>query len=473
MARLVGAASALSLIAILVVTRDSWAHGALKSSVPPAGSHLDRVPREIRLTFNENAERAFTRITLVGADGTRIGMGPLTIPSDSPRVAFATITDVLRPGVYTVQWQFGGRDGHPVRGSFKFTVAPGAVVDTSDVDRARSAADTAAPHHPPTSIPDNPDPAAFDAGSPLFAVIRWLTFAGAFLIVGAVAFRYAVIGRVSRSGSADGIALIEPALTRSAGIGLAAAVILFLLTAVRLYAQSVAMHGAAAAWDADVVGTMIIGTLWGKAWMLQVIAAIVAAVGFAAVRRGRFGGWAVVALGAIALALSLSLSGHAPASPRWSALTVAADSLHVIGAAGWLGSLFFVVAAGIVATRRVPAEQRGPSVGIMVNSFSPTALVFAGLAGLTGLFAAWVHLQELDALWRSDYGRMLLIKLAVLSVVVGTGAYNWLRVRPRLGDALGTRRIRRSATVEILVAALVLAVTAVLVATATPASEMP
>lgn len=460
----------MALAAILAVARESWAHGALKSSVPAAGSHLDRVPREVRLTFNENAERAFTRIALVGPDGRAVSLRAVTIPKDSPRVAFASIPDVLAPGVYTVQWQFGGRDGHPVRGNFKFTIAPGARVDTAASDPAT---DTAAAHHPPTSIPDSPEPGTFDAGSPVFAVVRWLTFLGAFGIVGAVAFRYAVIGRMSSTGGPAGLPLIEPALSRAATIGLAAAILLLVTAMARLYAQSVAMHGTRAAFDVDVVGSMILMTLWGRAWMLQVLAAIAAVGGFIVVRRGRFGGWGVVAAAAIAVALSMSLSGHAPASPKWSSLAVAADTLHVIGAAGWLGSLFFVLVAGIASARRLESEQRGLATADLVNSFSPTALVFAGLAGMTGLFAAWLHLQQVSALWTSDYGRTLLTKLVVLSIVIGTGAFNWRRVRPALLDELGPQRLRRSATVELLVATVVLAITSVLVATATPASGMP
>lgn len=104
----------------------------------------------------------------------------------------------------------------------------------------------------------------------------------------------------------------------------------------------------------------------------------------------------------------------------------------------------------------------------LVNGFSPTALAFAGTLKLSGLFAAWLHMGSVPALWESNYGRTLLLKLAVLSGVFGTGAYNWLKVKPALGDELSAVRLGRSARVEIGVGALVLLVTAVLVATAPP-----
>jgi len=96
------------------------------------------------------------------------------------------------------------------------------------------------------------------------------------------------------------------------------------------------------------------------------------------------------------------------------------------------------------------------------------AVLFAGIAALTGLFAAWLHIGFSSALWTSDYGRTLLIKLAILSIVLATGAYNWRRVRPSLGDDTGARRMQRSATAELAVGVLVVIVTAVLVATPPP-----
>ena len=121
---------------------------------------------------------------------------------------------------------------------------------------------------------------------------------------------------------------------------------------------------------------------------------------------------------------------------------------------------------------RMDHGARGAVVARLVHAFHPTALAFAGLVVITGVLAGWLHVGFGSALWESTYGRTLLIKLAILSVVLGTGAYNWRRVKPALGDDIGVRRIRRSATVEIAVAVFVLVVTAVLVATPPP-TEMP
>ena len=104
----------------------------------------------------------------------------------------------------------------------------------------------------------------------------------------------------------------------------------------------------------------------------------------------------------------------------------------------------------------------------MVSAFSPVALLCAAIVLLTGIISAWLRLGAIAPLWTSGYGRVLLLKLALLSGVAGTGAYNWLRVRPALGTPEATARFRKSATVELAVGIAVIVVTAVLVALPTP-----
>jgi copper transport protein len=95
-------------------------------------------------------------------------------------------------------------------------------------------------------------------------------------------------------------------------------------------------------------------------------------------------------------------------------------------------------------------------------------LVFALVLTVTGVIAGWRNIGSWTAMLHSSYGQLLALKLTVLSVVAGTGAYNWRRVLPVLGTAPATARLRRSAGVELTAAMVVLGVTAVLVATPMP-----
>jgi putative copper export protein len=77
-------------------------------------------------------------------------------------------------------------------------------------------------------------------------------------------------------------------------------------------------------------------------------------------------------------------------------------------------------------------------------------------------------LKHVAALWTTPYGYALDAKLLVVAVVALLGAWNWRRVGPALGKDGGAQIIRRTASTELLFAALVLFFTAVLVSIPSP-----
>jgi putative copper export protein/methionine-rich copper-binding protein CopC len=506
--------AALTLLLItltLLLPARVHAHGALQRSDPGQGSHLSVAPRELRLTFNESVELAVARLQLIGPDRASVELGALALAPDSATVLIAPVEGGLVAGVYTVAWQVVGADGHPVRGAYTFVIAPGAAGLAGPV--APGAEPPPVTHHDPTALPSGE---GFDAESPLYVLVRWLTYLALSGVIGAAAFRFAVLPLTRRQGYPGRDHLLGSAAARAAGLGLAAAALAGVAGVLRLYAQSYALHGGALALETALVATMLTRTLWGWGWLLQAAGVALALAGFAAARprlqlsptmdaapaepapalvgstsspvpaypdrepQQRSDAappsaqaipgapWLLAGLGALALAFAPALSGHAAAAPRLGPLAVLADALHVLAAGGWIGGLLVLVTAGVPAAMRLEREERGPALAALVTAFSPTALAFAGALTLTGLFAAWLHMGSIPALWESGYGRTLLVKLGVLSGVFATGAYNWLKVKPALGDELGAMRLGRSATVEISIGALVLLVTAVLVATAPP-----
>ena len=473
--RTIVVAGVLAMLTPAVAT----AHGALKSSSPSAGAHLGTAPRAIRLDFNETVELAFTSIALLGPDSTRVLLDSVRAVPDSRRAVVAAIHGALAAGTYTIVWQMAGADGHPVRGQFRFVIAPGAsglgagsAPESPEQglprDQGVAPGQTPTPttHHDVTAMPGTPGSAQFDAESLGYVAIRWAQFMALLTVIGAIAFQFVVLGGLRRKQQSPSSMLVD-ARDRAAALALWASLALAATVILRLYAQSFAMHGEASALDAFLIASMLGKTVWGSGWLAQAAGVVVAIVGFARARRGLQGGWTIGAFGTAVLAFTPALSGHAASAPQLTGLAVLADGLHVMGAGGWLGSLLMVVAAGIPAALRLAEGERGPAVADLVNAFSPSALVFAGLAASTGVFAAWLHLGAVPALWQTPYGRTLLLKLGVLSLVAGTGAYNWLRVKPALGGPGGGPRIRRSAVVELGVGLVVLIVTAVLVATPT------
>jgi len=456
------------LVAVLWSTQ-ARAHASLKSSLPSAGAHLGIAPRELRLNFSEAPELTFTTITLRGPSGVLVALGAVQGASDSRRAVISAIRGALAAGTYTVEWKIAGADGHPIQGKFEFTIAPGSQ-GLGPVPAASGqgvSTDSSEPrnmsHDDPTSLPMS---TGFDAASPLYVAVRWLLYLGLLVVIGAFAFQHAVLPVLRRTQRSEAL-LGTPPGDHAASVGFVGGVVVGTALVLRLYAQSYAMHGATRALDGGLVSSMLTTTTWGRGWLLQLVGVGVALVGFWHARRGQRRGWLLAGLGVLALAFSPALSGHAASAPQLTALAILADGLHVIGAGGWLGSLLLVLIVGVPAALRLDEGARGGAVADLVDAFSPTALAFAGLTATTGVFAAWLHLGEVSALWQTTYGQTLLVKLAIVTAVACTGAYNWLRVKSALGSAAATVRIRNSARLEIAVGVLVLLVTAILVATPT------
>ena len=141
------------------------------------------------------------------------------------------------------------------------------------------------------------------------------------------------------------------------------------------------------------------------------------------------------------------------------------NPIHVFAASMWIGTLFVMVVAGLttVLSGAFATSDRGPACATIVNRFSTLALCSAGVLVLTGVTTAYLHLRSFPALWTSSYGKTLIVKLCLVAVVFSLGGYNNWRLRPTLGTEDAARRLNRTATYEVAIAAIVLVVTAVLV----------
>jgi putative copper export protein len=151
------------------------------------------------------------------------------------------------------------------------------------------------------------------------------------------------------------------------------------------------------------------------------------------------------------------------------------NPLHVLAGGLWIGTLFVMLVAGmqVVLHNEVAPDQRGPIISDMVYSFSPLALSATPVLVLFGVIIAWKHLHVLSNLWLSPYGITLIVKLCLVAMVFALGAWNWRRRRPALGSETAALAIKRSATMEVTVAALVLAATAVLLSIPAPKAQKP
>lgn len=298
----------------------------------------------------------------------------------------------------------------------------------------------------------------WDAPTVWYAAARWLGYLAVFAIIGAAVFRWWVLPRAVRAGGGDASG---PA-ARATAAARVAAVLLALALVARLYWQSRSMIEPEEALSGDVVRLVLAGA-WGRGWLAQAGATLVALIGWRLVGRSGHpvGQWLTMAA-AVGLALAGPLVGHAVGLPAAGALGYPATVIHLGTGAIWLGTLGIIA----VAALRRPGPNPVPPAAL-IGAFSPIALV-SGLAAMAaGSVVGWRYLGGLDALWTTDYGRTLLIKIATLVAVAAIGGYNWRVVLPRL-RAGRAAPIGRTAAVEIGIGIVLLAVTAVLVSLGAP-----
>jgi copper transport protein len=449
--------------ASLAVPISLFAHAHLRRSEPAAHDRLNSPPTAIRLWFSERPELGFTRVRLRGADSNDVSLGAATRMSDDAMGVSLTIAAPLAPGTYTVLWRTAAADGHATNGSFSFEVVGASSASIAAADTMNRPAGNALVHGDSTAdvLPS----------VNVSAATRWLEFIAMLAVVGAVAFGMIVLPRASRAmaGTLPPETRLEIA-DSSRRLAQSALVLLFIAGLSRFYAEARAVLGPGRAVDASAMRTLL-GTSWGTGWLIGIIGICLAAVGFTIVKRASSrAGWSVAALGALAIGIAPALTGHAMAT-RPVGFSLITDALHVLAACAWLGTLLSLLFAALPLVRGERSRERigsGALVASLVRAFHPVALTCAGIVIASGLVAAWLRLPTVASLWESTYGRLLLLKLAFVAIVVVLGALNWRRMMPRLGDEDSARRITRTAGAELTIAALVLAVTAVLVSTSPP-----
>lgn len=290
-------------------------------------------------------------------------------------------------------------------------------------------------------------------------------------LLGASAFRWAVLPGFARRADEDTTGVVVGEATKR----LAQAVLWLGLIAAganvaRLAAQHAAVFGTDDLPSRSSVAALLFRSGWGKSWWLLTAAAVALVALAPRLQRRVTWAWGVAALATLLLALSQPMAGHpAAAEHPWRAIVL--QTVHLVGAGGWLGSLAMLTFVAAPVVLRTPADLSvAPlsQITSLVRAFSPTALGFSALLVLTGAIIAWEHLGDLSALWAGDYGRTLLLKLALWSITAAIGAYNWRRVLPRLGTAAAGARLAATSRVELAIGVAVLVVTAVLVATPMP-----
>lgn len=132
-------------------------------------------------------------------------------------------------------------------------------------------------------------------------------------------------------------------------------------------------------------------------------------------------------IGVMAGALSFATDGHT-VSRGDVLLNASLDVVHVLAAGVWVGGIAGLV---IMAVRRRVGIEDGPLAPAMVRFSTVATLAIVSLAA-AGAGMSLLIVDSVSDYWKTDWGRLLLVKVALVGAAGGLGGYNHFVVVPGL-----------------------------------------
>jgi copper transport protein len=395
---------------------DSGAHAELERSIPSQDAILAAPPENLQFWFTERISTDPTppSVTVFDEDGNTLETTSLTVDPNDPRHLTGEVTGFVT-GTYTVSWSVqSADDGHTLSGTFGFRIGTGRAPGAATVSGERPA--------------------------PWAVVLRWITFLGA----GAAAAGLLWVGFSALLDS-------DKQQKRRGAVALFGAVAALIATLLEPLLQSRFPPEGVTKPSLSEAISGLPNPWWLRPAGLAVAIAVLVVLHVYRKKTawrpiGVFG-----ALGALAALLGLALTTHVAARENWNFLAKLSVSIHELSVGLWAGGLLMLA----LAWPRGAVEGEETTGKDALRQFSRIATVLAPIGIVTGVINSGLILPSIDSLWESDWGKVLIVKVAILVPVMVLAARHHLWLRKHL-QRIGTA-LRGSVRLEVaLIAAVVL-----------------
>ncbi|MDQ2751069.1 MAG: copper resistance protein CopC [Actinomycetota bacterium] len=402
------------VLTLIGLTGTASAHAQLQASDPHANDVLQNAPQWVTLTFGEPVEVADNAIEVFDDHLKRVDETTVSrVASDVNKVR-VRLPAGLRVGTYTVSWHVSSADTHPVSGTFRFSVgAPSQVSGKVPVFGRNNSAGA------------------------LLGIVRVLGYAGLILGPGALLVTLALWPAGLTLPRTRRILYLGLTLLGTSAIGS-----MFLegvwasgepLRAIWVAPGSLDSHSrkfdtlyAFRSYLLVLFGVLLVTALSTQTRIAERVAATsrrkprgVSPAVRPPVPHGLT--LAVLTVSTLLLMATWTLAGHS-ATGIQTPWAIAANMLHLAAMAVWLGGLV------VVSVSLRPAE-RAADLAAVLPRFSRVAFTCVMVLVATGSYQAWREVGTIAALYRTTFGRVLLVKIVAVIVVVALGgvARRWVQ----------------------------------------------
>ncbi|MFD9043211.1 copper resistance CopC/CopD family protein [Streptomyces bottropensis] len=416
--RALGALTAV-LAAVLIVLGGAGtaaAHAELDSTDPAPDSVVPRQPSAVTLTFSEGVTLPADSLRVLDPAGERVDTGTPGHAAGRPEKARVKLRDGLADGTYTVAWQVIFADSHPGGGAFTFSVGKPSASSVSVAELQGTRTDGLIAFLYGTGRAVAYAAFALLAGAVAFVLVCWPAGAAVRRVQGLLA-----AGWIGLLGSTIVLMMLRGPYEQGSGITPSTDAVpaeahvpvderIYVALAIRLL-----LLAACGVYLVLLVGQLGQARRQGRS---EPLSQGQAQSDDDATERS----WSRSRLGAVGLLLAVGLSAtwvmtnHASEGAQvWLALPTTA--LHLLAMAAWLGGLV-TLAVGL---------RRGLTPAA-VERFSLVAVGSVTVLVLTGLYQSWRGVGSWEALFDTEYGRLLLIKAGCVALMLGAAWFSRSRL---------------------------------------------
>jgi copper transport protein len=416
--RALGALTAV-LAAVLIVLGGAGtaaAHAELDSTDPAPDSVVPRQPSAVTLTFSEGVTLPADSLRVLDPAGERVDTGTPGHAAGRPETARVKLRDGLADGTYTVAWQVIFADSHPGGGAFTFSVGKPSASSVSVAELQGTRTDGLIAFLYGTGRAVAYAAFALLAGAVAFVLVCWPAGAAVRRVQGLLA-----AGWIGLLGSTIVLMMLRGPYEQGSGITPSTDAVpteahvpvderIYVALAIRLL-----LLAACGVYLVLLVGQLGQARRQGRS---EPLSQGQAQSDDDATERS----WSRSRLGAVGLLLAVGLSAtwvmtnHASEGAQvWLALPTTA--LHLLAMAAWLGGLV-TLAVGL---------RRGLTPAA-VERFSLVAVGSVTVLVLTGLYQSWRGVGSWEALFDTEYGRLLLIKAGCVALMLGAAWFSRSRL---------------------------------------------
>jgi putative copper resistance protein D len=294
---------------------------------------------------------------------------------------------------------------------------------------------------------------------------RAVHFAATVVTAGTFVFRMAVVNPVLHPDDPAA----KPFRIQTLRIGCAGLVVTVISGVIWLLLQAASMSGLPfrEAMSEEILLTVLNQTQFGLVSEIRIAFAAILALCLVYDR------FALANVGELAAALSLTASlawiGHAGSTlGAVGPVHVTADALHLLAASAWIGGLVSLVLL-LAASSRNQASAWAKLARDATERFSSLGLLSVATLILTGVVNTWILAGSFHALVVTEYGQLLISKIAIFAIMLAFAAMNRFWWTPRLVSLSGInessealRHLTRNSTIEIALGVVIFVIVGML-----------